>query len=33
METIYDAPNDLVVVDTLTFELGEVFNNLPNISE
>lgn len=33
METIYDSPNDLVVVDILTFELGGIFNNLPNIPE
>ena len=31
METIYDSPGDIVVVDTLTFELGEIFNKLPDI--
>ena len=33
VETVYDSPNDLVVVDILTFELGGIFNNLPNIED
>jgi len=32
IETIYNSNSDVVIIDTFSFVLGDIFNDLPNIS-